>query len=316
MRDGKHHFMSPFSPPIVANESSYDKCSANSQWDAQNPLGMQTVIQFDTKVFSLISAGEEVLGNYDVNALTGRWYPAEIESANKDGTFDLLYDDGEIAEGVGRNSIRKWEKSPNLAVGEAVFVMTALLEEDDGDWYVGRVIENFKKMTGIGTLEEEDDGDWYVGKVLEKLPDKWCKIHVYDGSGTLVEAHEKHLMRRFEKPVKLPPPEVSCNRLKDMLLNAVVSNGFVVEKVNLHNGAGSGCLASALWINGSAVATWDGAHHLDLNLFTVKEDKKLHKKFPNSFLEGTSSFAMSSHNEQPRGSGRVVNFKHEMVKVY
>ena len=159
-------------------------------------------------------------------------------------------------------------------------------------------------------------GRSYVGRVLEKLPDKWYKIHVYDGSGTLVEAHEKHLMRRFEEPVKLPSPEVSCNRLKEMLLNAVLSNGFVVENIENHDVGESGCLASALWMNGSAVATWDGAHHLDLNLFTVKEDKKLHKKFPNSFLKSTSSFAMSSHNEQPRGFGRVVNFKHEMEKVY
>lgn len=92
-----------------------------------------------------------MLGNYDVNALTGRWYPAEVESANKDGTFDLLYDDGEIAEGVGRNSIRKWEKSPNLAVGEAVFAMTSTCNVQVFlcfvENYGGRFLDSTSKIT-------------------------------------------------------------------------------------------------------------------------------------------------------------------------
>ena len=40
VQDGTHQYMSKLNPPIVANESSYDKKSANSQWASQNPFGI------------------------------------------------------------------------------------------------------------------------------------------------------------------------------------------------------------------------------------------------------------------------------------
>ena len=65
VRDGRHKFMHDFKPSIVANESSYDKSSANSHWETQNPFGMQTMFQFAAKIpRAPLFVGEEVLGNF------------------------------------------------------------------------------------------------------------------------------------------------------------------------------------------------------------------------------------------------------------
>ena len=44
------------------------------------------------------------------------------------------------------------------------------------------------------------------------------------------------------------------------------------DKREIHYGAGDGCVATALWSQGSAVATWDGGHHIDLKLLTFQEN--------------------------------------------
>jgi len=120
-------------------------------------------------------------------------------------------------------------------------------------------------------------------------------------------------MKRFENTGKLPMPEVSCALLKEMLQKGIASSNPTDEtKVEIHDGAGDGCVATAFWSQGSTVAIWDGGHHIDLNIFTFEENKQMHSKFSEAFIGMTSSFSIVLQNEQPRGFGNVVNFKHEM----
>jgi len=107
--------------------------------------------------------------------------------------------------------------------------------------------------------------------------------------------------------------------LKEMLDKAATLQMAVIlseclgkEKREINYGTGDGCVPTVLWSQGSAVATWDGGHHMDLNLFTFQENMQMHQQFADDFLAMTTSFAMVSHNQQPRGFGRVVNFKQEM----
>ena len=51
----------------------------------------------------LFSAGDKVEGNYRGK---GRWYPGSIEAVRDDGSYDLLYDDGETEAGVGGTFLR------------------------------------------------------------------------------------------------------------------------------------------------------------------------------------------------------------------
>jgi len=294
VQGGKHGYMADFDPPIVADESSYDRSAADDQWKSQNPLGMQSVTQFETKIPQPpVYVNEIVLGNFDVHPLTGKWFPATVKSITKNGTFDILYEGAEdlgLQKGIPRSQIRKWEIVDDLSGSEAV-------------------------------LAKRRDGTWYMGKVLEIMPDNELKVHLYNGEGLVEILPLEDMMQRYEKPEKVPPSEVSCPLLKEMLQKGVslasVSDPISGEiHMDVHDGAGDGCVATAFWSEGDAVATWDGGHHIDLNIFTFEENMEMHKKFSEDFIGTTSSFAMVSKNWQPRGFGRVVNFKDEMKDYY
>jgi hypothetical protein len=307
VQDGMHKFKPTLDPLIVANESSYDKKSANSQWESQNPLGMQTIFQFEAKIpDASISVGDKVMGNYQPHpsGITGTWQAATVVSKNDDDTYDLYYVDGDDQYGMEGHLIEKWNIAADVSASDAVLVRNS-------------------------------QGEWEAGRVMVKLPDNRFKVHIYDWKGSISIVNEPHIMKRFEKPDKLPPsPKISCSMLKKMLDKAVAvtvtsSARMSKEKEEIHYGAGDGCVATALWSKGNAVATWDGGHHIVLNLFTFEENKKMHQKFANDFSKITTntkyskrkysqtlSFTMVSHHEQPRGFGRVINFKHEMKTIF
>jgi Ca2+-binding EF-hand superfamily protein len=58
--------------------------------------------------------GSKVEGNYKGR---GKWYPGKIRRENRDGTFDVDYDDGEKETRVEASLIRQGSKSPTVAAG-------------------------------------------------------------------------------------------------------------------------------------------------------------------------------------------------------
>jgi len=283
--DGRHAFR-PDPPPFVAHDASYDRTAADDQWAHQRPLGRQTVLQLATVVPPApLRVGERVLGKFAVNGPVGQWAHARIDAVHPNRTLDLAF--GDVVgtrSAVPRDAVRKWEPGYAPSLSEAVFV------------------------------SQPESGVWHVSRVLETMPDHRYRVHVYDGVGTVRETTAKEIMRQFEQREEVPPPDLSCTMLQDILDETVRSvSGEDRAQVELHLGAGDGCLASVLWSRGSAVAAWDGGHHLDLNLFTYEEEEQGHKQVLDFFVRRTRSFAMVAQNEQPRGTGRVINFTEEIT---
>eukprot|EP00588_Corethron_pennatum_P033048 CAMPEP_0194346934 /NCGR_PEP_ID=MMETSP0171-20130528/105705_1 /TAXON_ID=218684 /ORGANISM="Corethron pennatum, Strain L29A3" /LENGTH=1039 /DNA_ID=CAMNT_0039114119 /DNA_START=132 /DNA_END=3250 /DNA_ORIENTATION=+ len=305
--DGKPKKMTCFNPPFVAKESTYDRSTAESQWESQNPLGMQTVSQFESPLWPLsvgdsvlggesqnplgmqtvsqfesplwpLSVGDSVLGSIDDEAMSGRWYPANITAKNPDNTFDLTYTNGEESTDVERQFIRKLDFAGDLTIEEVVFV----------------------RKVGV------DFDFFYFGTVLKKMQNKKYKVHIKNDIGLIDDIVDQKDIAYISVPSK-----VSCTTLKAMLQKAVASTDSTGEDKLEVQGAGDGCIATALWSKGSAVASWDGGDHINLNLFTFEEDKQIHEKVVETFMMN-SSFGRVFQNQHPRGSGRVVNFKQEM----
>jgi len=269
--------MQCFNPSFVAKESTYDRTTAESQWESQNPLGMQTVSQFESPLWPL-SVGDSVLGSIDEEAMSGRWYPANITAKNPDNTFDLTYTNGEESTDVERQHIRKLDFAGDLTIEEVVFV----------------------RKVGV------DFDFFYFGTVLKKMQNKKYKVHIKNDIGLVDDIVDQEDIAYISVPSK-----VSCTTLKAMLQKAVASTDYTGEDKLEVQGAGDGCIATALWSKGSAVASWDGGDHINLNLFTFEEDKQIHEKVVETFMMN-SSFGRVFQNQHPRGSGRVVNFKQEM----
>eukprot|EP00588_Corethron_pennatum_P014170 CAMPEP_0194269570 /NCGR_PEP_ID=MMETSP0169-20130528/3702_1 /TAXON_ID=218684 /ORGANISM="Corethron pennatum, Strain L29A3" /LENGTH=798 /DNA_ID=CAMNT_0039011255 /DNA_START=1 /DNA_END=2397 /DNA_ORIENTATION=- len=275
--DGIPKKMECLNPSFVAKESTYDRTTADSQWKSQNPLGMQTVSHFESPLWPLPRVGDSVLSSIDEEAMSGRWFPATVTAKNDDNTFEILYTNGEKDSDVPRQFLRKLDFAGDLTIEEVVFVR-----------------------------EEGDDFDFfYFGKVLKKMQNKKYKVHIQNLSGSVDIVDQKDIAY-IQAPTK-----VSCTKLKAMLQMAVASTDSLGEDKLGVQVAGDGCIATALWSQGSAVATWDGGDFINLNLFTFEEEKQIHEKVAETFLM-KSSFGRVFQNQHPRGSGRVVNFKQEM----
>ena len=130
------------------------------------------------------SEGDEIEGNY---AGKGKWYKGKIKAVNGNGTFDLLYDDGDTERGVtasnvrlvggaaksGKKAKKKKKKkkggnssssSSSSSSSEGGDAETAYSEGDEiegnyagkGKWYKGKI----KAVNGNGTFDLlYDDGD-------------------------------------------------------------------------------------------------------------------------------------------------------------
>jgi len=74
---------------------------------------------------------------------------------------------------------------------------------------------------------------------------------------------------------------------------------------------GRGCVAVSIWPGGSIVLLWNGMTRIDVNLFTLVDNEKMHDDLEIVFMERVSSIDILSRDNQPRGLGRVVLFEDE-----
>jgi len=84
-----------------------------------------------------------------------------------------------------------------------------------------------------------------------------------------------------------------------------------MDSAEIHpiSGIGEGTILFVFWKGGNLVVLFDGRKHVDLNLYTHEENEVLHEYFKEQLLDQLPMMALTLHDKQPRGSGRVVNFK-------
>ena len=292
VRDGLLNYIEDFQPTKVVADSDYDSNYAREQWKTQHPLGLQSIFQFESKSpQSPLPLGTRVLAKFEGSSVfTGKWYKGMVVKKNDNDTYNIDFDDGDEMKWVQRSSIRKWKKNREISVSDRVLI------KYDGD-------------------------EWCQGTVLEKLPNRDYKVHLHDGLGTLSIVKKIHLIRQNEEldasDVIFP---VSPALLKDAMQNAIAAihndRSMGEVKVDVYDGIGDGYIVTAFWTQGSAIITWDGRKKLVMNLATYGSKNEKHQLFRNVFAERTSlPFILVSHNQHPRGFGRVVNFKHELKSL-
>ena len=75
---------------------------------------------------------------------------------------------------------------------------------------------------------------------------------------------------------------------------------------------GDGHVTMALWPGGTVVVVWDGRTRVDINLFTYSDDVDTADEFITHFKQSHGSLTTALRDEQPRGTGSVVNFLHDV----
>jgi len=74
------------------------------------------------------------------------------------------------------------------------------------------------------------------------------------------------------------------------------------------NFGGDGAICAGTWETGTAVVVWDGRYEVDLNIFSTLEQDELNA-FESDIKERLTNLGGWLRDIQPRGHGRVVNFK-------
>lgn len=98
-----------------------------------------------------------------------------------------------------------------------------------GSWFPVEVIKvNDDRTLNTHYIAPAEAYLWFAGRRTEKLPNNSYKVHMY--GEVITEVSEDKLIRRFETPEELPPPKISCSKLKEMLVNAVSSTNFIVTE--------------------------------------------------------------------------------------
>jgi hypothetical protein len=82
---------------------------------------------------------------------------------------------------------------------------------------------------------------------------------------------------------------------------------------------GNGYLVSFLSSQGSGIMKWDGEYRVEVNMLITDGNPEEHfddvvKNFSKTFLKALKSLKLVAQDTFPRGYGKVVNFKHEMLK--
>ena len=103
---------------------------------------------------------------------------------------------------------------------------------------------------------------------------------------------------------------ISCDDVRKLLDRAVFVTRIDMEPEEFLN-LGGGCVMIGAWSGGNVVVLYNGRDHLDINLFTFKEDFRFAVVFADAFTEN-SAFSVALRDEMPRGYGRVVNFRTEV----
>ena len=78
------------------------------------------------------------------------------------------------------------------------------------------------------------------------------------------------------------------------------------------SGIGEGLVMAAFWQGDTAVVLWDGKAHIDINFFTCIEKENVANELVDKFRSHIGGLSVVLHDKQPRGTGRVVNFLHDI----
>jgi len=145
----------------------------------------------------------------------------------------------------------------------------------------------------------------------------------YDNAPGLKQfAEQKPLGRQniFQLEASRPEVELQFANLFNMLKTAIQTAGFDASsgKFEKTQKIGDGGLIVYSSKVANVVLVWDGRTHVDLNFFTFEEGAAERGSVPDKFISG---FLKASHkalkvnlrDDQPRGTGRVINFPSDLV---
>jgi|UniRef100_A0A8J9RY90 spermidine synthase len=146
-------------------------------------------------------------------------------------------------------------------------------------------------------------------------PSQLFEPDAYDQSSSLEQWNSQKPLGHqtvFQLETEGSETSMSLTTIKESLnsaIRSIVPENTPEVKIEMFTEMGDGCVFVALWAEGNIVALWDGRKHVDLNLFTFIESVEVADTFVLQFGAEDPKLHTVLRDDQPRGTGRVVNFK-------
>jgi spermidine synthase len=284
-----HAYYVPNFSPLFFNNQAYDNSRAHSQWQSQKPTGYQTISQMELKAPKIrLKVGEEVLFQFHDDVWMGMWTKATVLRQNEDLTYNIKTKTMGTEESIPRDSLRRLDFDATASPIPTIDIGARVIYKRGGHWAQGFVVSR------------SEDGVNY---------------EIRESDGVISEVTARDLIPQFEMTHAEALPSLSMVRLEKLLRKALSDASEDANDIELRgHGIGDGCVITAFRKGFSTVLVWDGAEHIDINLFLDDEDEEAANRFHNTFMENIPFLATSTRDEQPRGYGSVVNFKTEIVE--
>ena len=304
-----------WNPEKVSDEDFFQQ-EVMDQWVNQKPLSSQYLIQMKIGSTKMpLEKNEKVLvgEEYMTDGVGGvpicyLYHEATVVEVKSDGYIietsrPTAYVKTSTDKTVDRDQIRKFspteqDRLTKLDVGQVVLVQnrdSVTFEVDPTHWYVAYV----KDITAEGILVRPKDSEYCIDFIvpLEELL-------ISDESPEFLNNHEG----------------TSKKVLVDAFDEAIIKTGFSERKDSYTENFYDEGVSFTTFVSsfGSGVLTWDGGENVEVNMLITKETSEAEltaniEDFETRFLEAIPSLSIVARDVFPRGYGKVVNFKHEMV---
>jgi len=209
------------------------------------------------------------------------------------------------------------------AEGEYIDVNIIVTNDKSSDVIkMRKVLKNIEERTGvIASIEEVLGGSiHYEAKhnPTEFLPSDYDRTSPSDqwASQQPLEFQTVFQMEVQREKTKLSKAKIkiAVEKTLSSLDTHDSSSGSAV--VHEFSNMGDGCLIIAVWSGSSVMVLWDGRSHVDINLTIDEEDDNYFDTFEKTLIKELPSLKRTLRDEQPRGYGRVINFRDDIGEDY
>ena len=192
-----------------------------------------------------------------------------------------------------------------------------IVSTGDPDFYLHLldIAESLERRTGLETAIPKIEGGPRRFQV-DYNDDTWFSPDAYD-AGPAKDQYSKQrplgdqLILQFH--VNNNHTDLAA-KLQDAFSRSLKKANFTNSKPQEFDELGDGVVFVAISLEGNAIVVWDGDSRVDINLFVYESERTdaFVKRFKKTLKKAQVEAKVLLRDEQPRGTGRVINFRKDI----
>lgn len=153
---------------LASNDNSKVYSIQYDDGDREDKVAATRIKKLPKATDSVLNLGDRVMGAYlGARGGHGHWYPGKISKVNKDGTYTIAYNDGDIEDKVPADRIKKVATADDQAPVSGTTATLVLMRGEDGKMELTQVDADM-----LGNMAGGDDMVAALAKALQGRTNK------------------------------------------------------------------------------------------------------------------------------------------------